>query len=156
MKKILIQIVCVLLSVIFSSCATLFSSSFYTIEASTPDFSNTSITYKNEITGIGTITAKVERKDIKDSYFTVISPGCNSQWFIYQEAKLRRWAIIGNLCTGGVGLIVDGKKGNWWKPNVNDSTITKKNHKHFIYKLNYIGCKEKEDQYKNRFVNVEK
>lgn len=140
---------------ILSSCATIVGGSKYWAKVQVPDHPNAKIEYKEIYQGTGEASFKVKRKEANTFSVTISEEGCETQTKSFTRRTFRGWSLAGTIVTWTVsinyiplpfGVIVDGATGAWWKPNINEKGITKQDFNHYIYSIDYTGCKEKNEQ----------
>src|ERR1051325_10544875 len=97
MNKFLKRIALLLvISVVSSSCATMFGGSKYYAQILVPK-SKAEIVYNGEVIGTGSAFVKVKRKDASKFLFTVQEKGCRPQTYRYTSKSMRGWAFAGTL-----------------------------------------------------------
>lgn len=145
--------------ILFSSCATIIGGSKYYAKVQVPDHPNAKIEYKGDYKGTGEASFKVKRREANQFSITVKEKGCETQTTDFTQRTFRGWAFAGSLLgwTGlyqGVplpwGIVVDASTGAWWKPDINEKGVTKQDYNHYIYRINYTGCKEKKENFQTQ------
>ncbi len=150
----------------FSNCATIVGGSKYYAKIYVPDHPNATIDYNGQKVGKGEANVKLARKDADKMSITVSESGCKPQTTNFIQRSFRGWAFVGTIVTwtGAVngiplpwGVVVDGATGALWKPNVREKGVTKIDHKHYLYRIDYSGCAiEPEGQKKDQIVRQSK
>lgn len=144
----------IVLSVLFSSCATIIGGSNYYAKVQVPDHSDAKIEYQGSYKGTGEASFKAKRRNADNFSITVKKEGCETQTKTFTQKSFRGWAFTGSLLgwTGLVpgtfiplpwGIAVDAATGAWWKPDINEIGVTKQDYNHYIYQIDYTGCDTK-------------
>ncbi len=151
MKNILKIALITSISVSLTSCATMFGGCKYYATVQVPNHPTAKIEYKKEIKGVGEATFKVPRKEAGKFSVTITEEGCKPIEKNFIRKTFRGWAFVGSVVgwTGlfnGIplpwGVIVDAATGAWWKPNINEEGVSKRNFKHYNYTINYQQCEK--------------
>ncbi len=140
----------IVLSVSFSSCATLIGGSQYYAKVQVPNHPNATIEYKGMYQGTGEATFKASRRNANKFSVTIKEDGCDAQTNNFTQRTFRGWAFVGTLLgwtgitNGGIplpwGVVLDAVTGAWWKPDINEKGVIKQDYKHYVYQINYCGC----------------
>lgn len=137
-----------------TSCATIVGGKRYWAKVQVPDYPSAKIEYKGVYQGEGEASILVERREANNFSVTVKQEGCETEEKNFTQRSFRGWAFVGTV-VGWTGLIpgtfiplpwgiaVDGATGAWWKPDINEKGVSKVDYKHFVYRIEYTGCKEK-------------
>ncbi len=150
MKSIEIKILFYLLTiVVFSSCATIVGGAKYNAHIIVKNRPNAKIVYEGIEKGNGNATVKVKRVDANKFSFTIKEEGCEDQTYKYETRTFRGWAFAGTIVgwtgiIGGIplpwGATIDLANGALWKPNINESGITKIDYKNYDYTVDNAKC----------------
>lgn len=149
----------IVLSAIFSSCATIIGGSKYVAKVQVPDHRDAQIEYQNSYKGTGIAVFEANRRDADDFSVTVKKEGCETQTKTFTQKSFRGWAFTGSLVgwTGLVegiplpwGIIVDAITGAWWKPDIKEIGVTKVDYNNYIYQIDYTGCDTKTESTINK------
>jgi len=153
-KNKLTVITLLVITLLFSNCATIIGGSKYYAKVQVPDHPNAKIEYKGDYKGTGEATFKAKRKEANNFSITIKEKGCETQTTDFTQRTFRGWAFTGSLLgwTGlyqGIplpfGIVVDASTGAWWKPDINEKGVTKQDYNHYIYRINYTGCTNKKN-----------
>jgi hypothetical protein len=139
-------------SFILPGCATIIGGTRYYAKVQVPNYPDAKIEYNNTYEGTGEASFRVKRKEADNFTVTIKKDNCASQTVRFTQRQFRGWAFAGTLlCTGlvyyipiPVGVIVDASTGAWWKPDITEKGVTKQDYNHYIYSINYTGCKKKD------------
>jgi hypothetical protein len=154
MKNLFYLLVLLAITSILSSCATIIGGSKYYAKVQVPDHPNAKIEYKGDYQGTGEATFKAKRKEANNFSVTIKQEGCETQTKDFTQRKFRGWAFAGTVVgwTGlysGIplpwGVAVDLSTGALWKPDINENGVTKQDFNHYIYRIDYTGCKDKKE-----------
>lgn len=154
MNKPLNLIFALVITVFFSSCATIVGGSKYNAKVIVSGHTNAKIEYNGVVRGTGEASFKVKRKEANQLSITVSQDGCPSQTTNFTKRKFRGGTLVGSILgwTGAIGsfpipwgVIVDGATGSWWKPDDSEFGITKQNYKNYYYTINYKNCDDSND-----------
>ena len=152
MKNLFYILVLLGISGIFSSCATIVGGSKYVARVQVPDHPNAKIQYQGNFQGTGVASFKVKRKNADKFSVTIKEDGCEDQTKNFTQRQFRGWAFFGTVVgwTGFTkgsyiplpfGVVVDLATGALWKPDVNEKGVVKVDYKHYLYQIDYSGCK---------------
>ena len=141
---------------ILSSCATIVGGSKYYAKVQVPDHPNAKIEYKGNYQGTGEATFKAKRRESNEFSVIIKEEGCETQTKNFTQRQFRGWAFAGTVVgwTGVIstapyvlpwGIALDGITGAWWKPDINETGVTKQDFNHYIYRIDYTGCKDKKE-----------
>ena len=141
---------------ILSSCATIIGGSKYYAKVQVPDHPNAKIEYKGDYQGTGEATFKAKRRKANNFSVTVKEEDCETQTIDFTQRQFRGWAFVGTVVvwTGVIstapyilpwGIATDLATGSLWKPDINEKGVTKQDFNHYIYRIDYTGCKDKKD-----------
>jgi hypothetical protein len=161
-KTTSILVATIIISILVSSCGTIFGGSQYNARVIINDNSNAKIYYKNEFKGTGSASFKVKRLEANKFSITIKENGCKDQTFDYRENAIRGWAVAGTILgwtgyVGGIpipwGLGLDLATGALIKPNTMENGVSKEDYKNFKYNINYTGCSSQDKWQSNKFDN---
>ena len=147
-KKVLLFLSSVAFALLFSSCATIIGGAKYNAKVQVPGHPNATITVDGQYKGQGEANFLVKRRDADKLAITVQEENCESETTRFTRKSFRGWAFVGTLVgwTGVVpntyiplpwGVVVDGITGAWWKPDINETGVSKIDYDHFLYTINY-------------------
>ncbi len=139
---------------LFSSCATIIGGQKYWAKVQVPDYPTAKIEVDGDYQGTGEASLLVERRKANTFSVTIKQEGCETETRNFTQRVFRGWAFVGTVVgwTGIVpgtfiplpwGIAVDGMTGAWWKPDINEKGVSKVDYKHFVYRIDYTGCKDK-------------
>jgi len=152
MKNLFNLLMLLAIASILSSCATIIGGSKYYAKVQVPDHPNAKIEYKGDYQGTGEASFKAKRKEANNFSVTIKEEGCETQTKDFTQRKFRGWAFAGTVVgwTGlysGIplpwGVAVDLSTGALWKPDINENGVTKQDFNHYIYRIDYTGCKDR-------------
>lgn len=143
MKKLIkLSAAALMISAIFSSCATIVGGKSYTAYVDIDGDDNAKVYYQGtKLNG----SVEVPRKRANKLQFKVESRGCPSKDYNFTTRKFRGWAFVGSLFFPTISFIpipnaVDFAVGGYWKPDHNDSRIRKLDYDTYQYTLPF-DCK---------------
>ena len=139
----------------FSSCATIIGGAKYNAKVQVPGHPNATITVDGQVKGQGEANFLVKRRDANKLAITVQEENCEPETTRFTKRSFRGWAFVGTLVgwTGIVpntyiplpwGVAVDGITGAWWKPDINETGVSKIDYDHFLYTINYKAIPKKD------------
>lgn len=151
MKKNSIYLLLLSISLIFlQSCASIFGGDSYYALVEVKGHPNATIGYNGITKGSGTAIFKVKRKDANKLLLDIKQDNCPDYTAKFESRVLRGWAMVGSIITWtsvtstGIpipwGLGVDIASGAIWKPDTEEHGVSKSDHKHFNYLVEYEGC----------------
>lgn len=150
MKPIFINLIIFVLSIYFSSCATIIGGSKFNADVTVSNDRNVKIIHQGREVGTGFARFQVNRKDADKFSFTLRKEGCKDQVYTFKSRTFRGWAFCGSLATWTfiingvvpvpVGFIVDLATGAFWKPNVREPGVIKEDYKNFKYLITFDDC----------------
>ncbi len=154
MKNLFYFLILLVTTGILSSCATIIGGSKYYAKVQVPDHPKAKIEYHGNYQGTGEAVFKAKR--IEADYFsvTIKEKGCEKQTKNFTQRSFRIWAFAGTVLgwTGLIngiplpwGIAVDVATGALWKPDINEKGVTKLDFNHYIYRIDYTGCKDKKE-----------
>ena len=132
----------------FSSCATIIGGAKYNAKVQVPGHPNANITVDGQYKGQGEANFLVKRRDADKLAITVQEENCEPETTRFTRKSFRGWAFVGTLVgwTGVVpntyiplpwGVVVDACTGALWKPDINETGVSKIDYDHFLYTINY-------------------
>ena len=141
----------VIISLFFSSCASIVGGTKYFAHVRVAGSQDAGIYVQNRLQGRGEAVFQVRRKDANKFSFTVKKDGCEDQSFNYRARTFRGWALVGSAVTFTyyvvpIGVIVDLLNGSYWKPSLFERGVSKMDYKHYAYNVDYTGCKIQENK----------
>lgn len=156
MKKLFRFMILSMFIVLLPSCATIFGGGKYYAKVMVPDHPMAKIEYNGMYKGTGQASFLVHRKEADNFVITVAENGCKEEVRAFNQKVFRGWAFTGSLLfwTGVIpgtiiplpwGIALDGANGAWWKPDVKEAGVSKENHKHFSYIIDYTGCNDTQE-----------
>lgn len=153
--------------VLNQSCAVIVGGSKYYAHVVVEGHPDAAIKYQGITRGYGSTTIKVPRKEANQLVLTVSEPGCPTVERQFLERKFRGWSFVGTLVTwtglsvnGGpwlpipFGVFVDGPTGSWWKPDENETGVSKTDYKNYNYSIIYRECDKSTAQKENKTESV--
>lgn len=142
----------ILLSISFSSCATIIGGTNYNTKVVVKDHPDAQIEYKGQLQGSGIAAFPAKRKEANNFTVTIKEDGCKTETKRFHKKAFRGWAFVGSLFgwTGiymGIplpwGIALDGITGAWWKPDISEIGVVKQDYNNYIYTIDYRGCEDK-------------
>ena len=154
MKKYVSWLLIAVISVMFCGCATIVGGAYYNAKVVVPNHPHASIYYDGQLQGIGEADIMIKRRDANKVAISVQDKGCDPVPYKFKERVFRGWSFVGTyffmtppipmvnygICLP-VGIIVDAITGAWWKPDVREEGVIKKDNDHFIYNIYYDPAK---------------
>lgn len=154
-KKLLLFLFSASFALSFSSCATIIGGAKYNAKVQVPGHPNASITVDGQYKGQGEANFLVKRIDADKLAITVQEENCEPETTRFTRKSFRGWAFVGTLVgwTGIIpntyiplpwGVVVDACTGAWWKPDINETGVSKIDFDHFLYTINYKAIPKKD------------
>lgn len=153
-RRILLFLFSVVITLSFSSCATIIGGAKYNAKVQVPGHPNATITVNGQYKGEGEANFLVKRKDANKLNITVQEENCEPETISFTKRSFRGWAFVGTLVgwTGITpnyiplpwGVVVDACTGAWWKPDVSEKGVSKIDYDHFLYTINYKAIPKKD------------
>lgn len=141
-----------IITIMFSSCATIVGGSSYWAKVRVNGHPNAKIEYHGMYQGNGEVYFKAKRSEANQFSVTIKEDSCKAETKNFTQRTFRGWAFVGTLITWTgasidgawlpipFGVIVDGSTGAWWKPSIYEKGVSKQDYKHYTYQVDYTGC----------------
>ena len=155
MKKLsLLFFLSLVITLLFSSCATIIGGAKYNAKVQVPGHPEATITVDGQYKGQGEANFLVKRRDADKLAVTVQEENCEPETTRFNSKSFRGWAFVGTVLgwTGIVpgtyiplpwGIAVDACTGALWKPDVNEKGVSKIDYDTFLYTINYKAVPQK-------------
>ena len=152
MRRALSIVLMVLVSFVLSNCGTIIGGMKYHAKVQVDNHPEAQIKYMGKPRGIGEANFKAKRKEADNFTVKIKKKGCSEQTRRFTSRDFRGWAFAGTLLgwTGFIsgiplpfGVATDLITGALWKPDIEEKGVVKQDFNHFVYKVNYSGCEDK-------------
>lgn len=142
MKKTIFTIfLCATFGLLFSSCATIVGGAKYNARVRVPDHPNAKISINGQYRGNGEASMLIKRKEANMLNITVQEGDDEPQTTLFSGRKFRTGTLFADFFLPffpPIGaLIVDAIVGSWWRPDENETGVSRIDVDNYLYTITY-------------------